>query len=554
MRILAFLLEALSDDMATNHTIFLGVETLLVRTTQAGYPAAPMAESVPHARSSRSITLTEIALILALFAVYASWPVPEGNETCYLGKAKHFWNPAWGEGVLFMESGNAHAVFYVLTGWIACLLPLDTTAWIVRGSIWLLLAAAWQRFSFSVLPRRGAAVVSAALFLALLDRGNMAGEWIVGGAEAKGFAYALVLVGLERLARDDARRALPAFGLATSFHPLVGGWALVAGTVASATVVTERRRLFLPLLVSILFALPGLWGAMRLNAGTSTATITRAAEILVFERTSHHLLPAAFSSHAIVRHLCLWGAWFWLLRVIGSAAPHRLWPRFITAAIGISALGLLLWLVTSHRPPLAATILQYYWFRLADAMVPAGLAAALLLVVDKVRGRRPAWARALFVVFALFGTLHLAQRVTRIRDAETPRSDGALADPTAWRAVCDWVAGHTPDQARFLTPAAGASFLWYSGRRDIVNWKDQPQDAAAVVAWWECMRDIHGEGSAAGPRRGRPRLNELSASRLRELSRTYHADYAIVDREGHQLLDLPLVYENTGYLVYRFAE
>ena len=510
-----------------------------------------MAETGSNVRSSRSTTLAEIAFILGLFAVYASWPVPEGNETCYLGKAKHFWNPAWGDGVLFMESGNAHTVFYVLTGWISLLLPLHTTAWIVRGFIWILLAVGWQRFSFSVVPRRGAAVVSAALFLALLDRGNMAGEWIVGGAEAKGFAYGLVLIGLERFARDDGKRALPLLGLATSFHPLVGGWALLAGTVAWGTVVPERRRLLPPLLLSILFALPGLWEAMRLNAGTSAATITRAAEIIVFERASHHLLPAAFSPHAVVRHLCLWGAWFWLLRVIGG---HRLWSRFVTAAIGISALGLLLWLVTSHRPPLAATLLQYYWFRLADAMVPAGLAISLLLVVAKIRGPRPAWARALLVVIALLGALHVAQRVMRIRDADTPRSDWALAHPTAWRDVCDWVAGHTPVESRFITPAGGASFLWYSGRRDIVNWKDQPQDAAAVVTWWECMRDIHGEGSAARPSRGRPRLNELSATRLRELGRTYDAEYAIIEREGHRVLDLPLVYDNAGYLVYRLVE
>ena len=42
-------------------------------------------------------------------------------------------------------------------------------------------------------------MLSAALLLALNENCHMAGEWFVGGFEAKGIAYALVLAGLAAL-------------------------------------------------------------------------------------------------------------------------------------------------------------------------------------------------------------------------------------------------------------------------------------------------------------------------------------------------------------------
>ena len=55
-------------------------------------------------------------------------------------------------------------------------------------------------------------MLSAALFLVLNDRMHMAGEWVIGGVEAKGFAYVLVFVGLERLVRGRWNAAILAFG------------------------------------------------------------------------------------------------------------------------------------------------------------------------------------------------------------------------------------------------------------------------------------------------------------------------------------------------------
>ena len=52
---------------------------------------------------------------------------------------------------------------------------------------------------------------------------------------------------------------------------------------------------------------------------------------------------------------------------------------------------------------------------------------------------------------------------------------------------------HPPD-ARFLIPRLAFTFKWYAGRGEVVNWKETPQDAASLVAWWKRIQDIYATG------------------------------------------------------------
>ena len=505
------------------------------------------------AGNSRALLGAEIFLIALVFFLNARWPAPDGNETYYLEKAKHLWNPSWGRGVLFLESKNAHQVFYVLVGWLARFVSLWALAWIVRGCTWVLLAFAWQRLSFAVVPRRGWAVLSAALLVAANERSSMAGEWIVGGAEAKGLAYVLVFIALWRLFRNDWNRVWPLLGGAVSMHPLVGGWAFAAMALVWLSGPREPVRSPLPFLAGALLAIPGLWWALLLNVGTQPSIVHRAAEIMVFERVPHHLLPSAFSSSNMLRHF---GLWILLATTMAFGRPFpaglaRL-QRFALSAMALAALGLLVAGVTKSRPGLQASVLQYYWFRLSDAVLPAVFVLTVLYLMTRLWISRPVRGRALLILLALLGTMHLADRTRRIQSATAPRSDWMLSEPGAWRDVCAWVAGHTPESACFLTPPAGASFQWYSNRKDVVNWKDVPQDAVGIVTWWERMRDIHGPESPKGVAHAHRSLGELGAVRLRQLGDEYDADYAIIARLPElPPLDLSEVYSNSGYTVVR---
>src|SRR5262245_28797290 len=160
----------------------------------------------------------EIGWIVLIFFLFAGSLPPDVGESHYLVKAKHYWEPSWCAGDLFLESRDAHAVFYWVFGWVTRLCSLPATAWIGRVVTWLLLAWSWRRLSWAVVPRPLASLLSAGLMLALLRHCHLAGEWVVGGVEAKGFAYVLVFLALEAIVRGWWQGALVFAGAAGAFH------------------------------------------------------------------------------------------------------------------------------------------------------------------------------------------------------------------------------------------------------------------------------------------------------------------------------------------------
>ena len=109
--------------------------------------------------------LAEVLLIVLVFFIATGDPTPSVNETHYIARLKHFWNPQWCKGDLFLESTDTQVVFIWLFGWLTRWLSLSATTWVGRAVTWIFLAWSWQRLSWRLVPRPLAAVLSAALFL-----------------------------------------------------------------------------------------------------------------------------------------------------------------------------------------------------------------------------------------------------------------------------------------------------------------------------------------------------------------------------------------------------
>src|SRR5947208_1403278 len=179
-----------------------------------------MSEGPPLARASLRLTAFEIIWIFLIFFLFAGSPPPDVGESHYLVKAKHYWQPEFCAGDLFLESRDAHATFYWTFGWITRFCSLATAARVGRGLTWLLLAWSWRRLSWAVVPRPLVSLLSAGLMLLFLRNFHLAGEWIVGGVEAKGFAYVLVFLALEAIANNRWQASLLFAGGAGAFHVL----------------------------------------------------------------------------------------------------------------------------------------------------------------------------------------------------------------------------------------------------------------------------------------------------------------------------------------------
>ncbi|MGI5832533.1 MAG: DUF6798 domain-containing protein [Thermoguttaceae bacterium] len=344
----------------------------------------------------------EVAVIFLLCLLYGFWPVPDVNEPYYVGKAIHFWNRGVFASDPFLNSSDSHYLFYSLFGFFSLFLKPTALVWFGRITIWLFTSFGWQRLSSTLIPKRGWSILTAAAFFFYLEHFHLAGEWVIGGVEGKGLAFPFLFWGLALFLRRRYTEGFILMGLASAFHVLVGGWGVLAALGAlmvsglekllwketsEEPVALSAKRLFFGLTVGGLIALAGIIPALMLDQGVPVEVQRQAHRIYVYERISHHLVPSTLPWIFRVRFLLLALVWFFFCRFqpneTGSArAIWRLWNRFVGISLLIAGIGLfwdygipLLVRVGWLRDGgIAADMLRFYWFRLSDWTVPAGVA------------------------------------------------------------------------------------------------------------------------------------------------------------------------------------
>jgi len=529
--------------------------------------SAPFACSEQDAWAMGQRRWIEVGLVFVVFFVAGGAPAPHVNDTHYLTKAKHYWQPEWCAGDFFLESADAHLTFYWTLGWLTQWFSLPAVAWIGRVVVWGLLAVSWQRLSRSVVRLPMGAVLTAMLLVTLVPWTNFAGEWVIGGAEGKCFAYALVFWGLAALAERRWQVAWPCFGLAGAFHVLVGGWsAIVAGMVWLWQPRGERptlRSMLPALIVGGVLALPGIVPALQLTQRSSPETVQQANQIYVFDRLPHHLAPLTMDGPQLARKAGRFG-WlllgFVVLRVVccRQAASYRqgaqfrqldLVMQFTVGALLLSVAGLAWELLTWNHPAVAARVLKYYVFRLADIAVPLATSLGLGWVIHALNKQKSVWGTLLLLLAVVLPAGHLlGLSRERFENRYPPADSRKVKNPAAWQEACEWVREHTPTDALFLVPRLGQSFKWYAHRADLITWKDVPQDATALLTWRERYFDVQMYVDEFGERVPHRSLASQGTKRIRVLAEKYQLDFVLTVE--YPPLDLPVVFENDSYTVY----
>jgi hypothetical protein len=517
--------------------------------------------------------LVQWLVITALFAAAASWPVPDVNEAHYLPKAKHAADPSWCPGDFFLSSAEAHGLFFRLLGPVTTTFSLTTAAWLGRWLGWLALAAGFQHAAAALGVVGMRRLLAAATFSLAARYTTMAGEWMLGGCEAKVFAWAAVLVAWGELAAGRWGSSWLFSGLAAALHPLVGGWMMLV------TVVTrgierltgdpdrtlgqprpgDRLWASISLAGGLGLAAVGLVPAALLSSGVPLEIQREAAMIYVAERLPHHLLPRSFQVGLVSRHILAIVVWWILAGLQDESGRLRRSRRMTLVVISLSALGWLVSLAEPFAPALTHGLLRFYWFRLADGLVPLALALTAVLVLwpaaSTTDGRHaPAempWQSMLLRALLLLLVVDLV-----LQSAHWPlpgrhfaaRSDKRVAADD-WLDVCEWVKHETPADALFLTPRGAASFHWRAERPEVVCWKNIPQDPAAIVEWRQRIVDCFStDGTLTGQLSS---TASLGVKRLNEVAKQYAADFVIAPRKSLTSLPdgQPAVYQNATYVV-----
>ncbi|NQV27052.1 MAG: hypothetical protein HQ518_22110 [Rhodopirellula sp.] len=494
-------------------------------------------------------------------------PIPGVNEPHYLTKSLHCWDTSWCAGDFFLESSNAHLVFYRTVGALTVVTSFATSATIGRMLAYLLLAAAWQSLSTRLSDDRWSGCLSAAVFLLLASVGNFSGEWLVGGVEAKVFAYGFVLAGLAALLNGKLWQAGLTLGCGVAMHPLVGLWAVVAMSLAvvwsvlndcrrhgSHTAIAAvlqflyRREVLLAAVLFVSFSAFGIVPALTSVLSADPKLSFQANYIQVFYRLPHHLDPMKFKAAAYAGY-CLLSLVAWMLnRQVRAGVVDRPGLSFLSRTIACSGIiafiGVLIGL--GPRPPvempyyeLRMNLLKFYPFRMFDVALPILVSIQIAILLSERRLLciiLPGKSRTVVVAVCFAAALYLnAGRGSIDRMTEAQRAD--------WVGLCDWVRTKTPRNSLILTPKESRSFKWFAERSEYVAFKDCPQDAAGIVEWNNRLKFLKqwGEDNWNG--------KSYSAAATKQLHETTGIAYVVSSRWGP--FDAPIVYENETYRIYQ---
>lgn len=530
-----------------------------------------MLDSVPESeqKESERHTLLPILCLWTGFLAFSFChaPIPGVNEPHYLTKSLHAWDANWCQGDFFLESSNAHLVFYRTVGALTLMTSFAKAVLIGRVLAYGLLALAWHKLSTQLTSDRWGGCLSGAVFLLLASIGNFSGEWLVGGVEAKVFSYGLVFLGIAYLLRHKFWQAGLMLGASVAMHPLVGLWAVVAMTMAATwkvlgdcwrqgvaeSVSSNRNFISQPAIIGgiVLFAAAAAWGvvpALKSVLSADPKLSFAANYIQVFYRLPHHLDPMKFKTAAYVGYLML-GCVAWFLNSLISdksefGRPLRFLSRTIVCSAIIATTGVLIGL--GPRPPaempyyeLRMNLLKFYPFRLFDVALPILVSIQLAILLSERRLLSvilPTRSRAI-IIAACFGTALFLNTgrgsIDRMTDAQ--RSD--------WIDLCQWVKENTPQDSLIFTPKESRSFKWFAERAEYVAFKDCPQDAAGIVEWNNRLKFIRkwGEENWNG--------ESYSATVTKKLHEQTGITHLVSRRWGP--FEAPIVYQNNTYRVYQ---
>lgn len=552
--------------------------------------------------------------VFLIFFLYAGSRVPDVNEVHYWTKAAHFWNPEFASGDLFLSSGNAHWAFYFLFGSLTLWLPLENAVWVGRLVTWIAIAISWTFlcrgiFLFrnpicsSVQPHKAPpetdtpgfrraitasdspqsidqppipATVLAALWLVGMEWGLWAGEWVVGGCESKGIAYAFLLGGLAALSRSMPLLGWSLLGLGCWFHVISGLWVTVTAALAILWIsVVWNKQSFASLFAKHTLGLflcavgftAGAIPAVLMDLGTPSDQATASAMEQVYNRLGHHLSPIKFSESRWSGFSILVISCFSLFLVTRQAFwrsnnesvtstndnPSGIRPHWIRrapaafqfmllvclAALGLSLFGLAFDLVFSHfAPKFASSILRFYWFRWNDVTLPLGFAmVSYAIMCGELNLNTPRAMQTRMALLCISGALIASLLFVRYRkntENDIPagekqsfslKSDSLetrLKQYEDWRAVCRWINENTEESALWLTPRRQQSFKWHTRRPELAVWKDMPQNAQAVVEWSSRLNDAYKFDKLK-------QLQPLSPQEIDRLVNKYQIRYVLLD-------------------------
>ncbi len=561
----------------------------------ANRTASPHAETAIMMTSSwKTWVVGCLGLVLASLILA---PIPAVNETHYLGKARHFANPAWCENDFFLNSPSVHVVFFASTGWLPPFFGMTATALLVRAAGLLVLAYGTYRLS-QVLGLSGGGYLSGLwLWPVLVATINVSGEWIVGGAESKVFAYGFLFWAMACLSDDESFltkswASLSLLAWSVAWHPIVGLWGalIILGSLVLQSILNKDRPIRsagsetnvgtrstglltnLCLLAGWLAALWSIAAALQVSlmSGADETVRFQANYLQVYYRLAHHLDPMAIPTTAWLRGISAAGltfaAWVVLTHSVflksASFTRRRAWQLLgwsALPAILLSIAGFLIGFGPRPAEKMAGyawrmLLLKFYFFRMADVLVPLLLSFSLgelsIMAACRMKRRKSVtpWLLNSFAIVIPAMMLALLVSFAVSRHGSWQAITVAIKQHQDWKATCEWIFKNTPRKTLCFAPTGHTSLKWFAERPEYVSFKDCPQDAAGIVEWNNRLLIITNwlQKQWANGSDAKPAL--ITKAGLKDLHEQTGLQLFITDRLGP--FETEPVYQNDTYRIY----
>ena len=493
------------------------------------------------------------------------------NEVDILPLAKHYADPSWVSQDWYLSQAGGYRFLFELTfGWLIVNFGFLATSIIGRlccyslVAIGLVLIGQQLRLSLPFL-------LLATIFFAGqgVAQGASAGEWIVGGLEAKAVAYGLILMAIALMLAGRYLGMALLLGLATSFHVLVGGWAFLTTLgwfcLRPSTRLSKLREIY-PLLLLLYLAASAvaLPSVVQQFASTPTDAIAP-SYIYVFLRLSHHLNPFAWHWLVwtkLIISLLLFRA---TLVRIKRQADLQGWSETDFARLGLAEFALVSLIPSVCGLAIApfdlqGHWLQYYPFRFADVILPLTTCLLIACVFEyrSLAGGKRLKSLVCIVLLVVFGaqTALFAQDLLLLRQFPSQQQE---VDPQ-WKVMSEWIRSHTPEDAIIVShPIELANFTWLTERSTIAKFKLFPQTQAQILEQYERLDDLSGHHLAAYVKGGLVNKREtmqvlsagfvqLSTSQAEALMNKYCASFFLTNVKHN--LNLEVAYRYDPYILY----
>lgn len=379
-----------------------------------------------------------------------------------------------------------------------------------------------------------------------------AGEWIVGGLEAKVFAYSLSFFSLASFLKHNHKRGFLFAGLSLSIHPLVGAYNLFCLIPLLFSILYKKQFEFINILKGIsYFIITGIIGISEiinsLLLNTSQITQEKGWDIYVNIRVPHHVIPD-FSSDTWIKLITL--TLVTLLFLKSKHHTKKLVALYSLSSIILIIIGFIIYyFLESHY-------MRYYFFRFSDAILPF-----LTLLLISTLHHRIKYIYLLIISLVIFPNIINKDSTSGLLSSQSYNINSIKEKTNQDGKMSEWIIQNTNESDQFIIPPDKLYFCMNTGREIFVSWWMLPEQydyksatniPSDMIEWYNRLKLLNQNMNFSTLKEVKKNYSKLDTQSILNIQSTYKSIKYILTTTSKKL-DFPIVKKTEKQILYQIT-